>query len=112
MARANDSEFGLAGAVISADEARCKRVAEALQVCVGRSSEKATHGGSVVALTFCPLPSSRCTGRHRVGQLQPAVLLPGAAAWLCPAQEALLCACWCHRPTCVSDQQTTTRAAG
>lgn len=29
---ANDSEFGLAGAVISADEARCKRVAEALQV--------------------------------------------------------------------------------
>jgi betaine-aldehyde dehydrogenase len=31
---ANDSEFGLAGAVISADEARCKRVAEALQVCV------------------------------------------------------------------------------
>lgn len=32
MQRANDSEFGLAGAVISADEARCKRVAEALQV--------------------------------------------------------------------------------
>jgi acyl-CoA reductase-like NAD-dependent aldehyde dehydrogenase len=29
---ANDSEFGLAGAVISADPARCKRVAEALEV--------------------------------------------------------------------------------
>jgi betaine-aldehyde dehydrogenase len=29
---ANDSEYGLAGAVISADDARCKRVAEALQV--------------------------------------------------------------------------------
>jgi betaine-aldehyde dehydrogenase len=28
---ANDSEFGLAGAVISADEERCKRVAEALE---------------------------------------------------------------------------------
>lgn len=28
---ANDSEFGLAGAVISADEARCKRVAEGLE---------------------------------------------------------------------------------
>lgn len=32
MALANDSEFGLAGAVISADEGRCKRVAEALEV--------------------------------------------------------------------------------
>lgn len=32
LALANDSEFGLAGAVISADEARCKRVAEGLQV--------------------------------------------------------------------------------
>jgi len=28
---ANDSEYGLAGAVISADQARCKRVAEALE---------------------------------------------------------------------------------
>jgi acyl-CoA reductase-like NAD-dependent aldehyde dehydrogenase len=29
--RANDCEFGLAGAVISADPDRCKRVAEALE---------------------------------------------------------------------------------
>lgn len=28
---ANDSEYGLAGAVISADAARCRRVAEALE---------------------------------------------------------------------------------
>jgi hypothetical protein len=31
VALANDSEYGLAGAVISADEARCSRVSEALQ---------------------------------------------------------------------------------
>eukprot|EP00775_Hariotina_reticulata_P006856 gene6856-7072_t len=31
IALANDTEFGLAGAVISADEARCKRVSEALE---------------------------------------------------------------------------------
>ncbi|GBF99899.1 betaine aldehyde dehydrogenase [Raphidocelis subcapitata] len=32
VAAANDSEFGLAGAVISADAERCRRVAEALEV--------------------------------------------------------------------------------
>lgn len=32
ISRANDSDYGLAGAVISADEARCRRVAHALQV--------------------------------------------------------------------------------
>lgn len=37
---ANDSEFGLAGAVISADESRCKRVAEALQVSMHLSCRK------------------------------------------------------------------------
>jgi betaine-aldehyde dehydrogenase len=32
LALANESQFGLAGAVISADAERCKRVAAALQV--------------------------------------------------------------------------------
>lgn len=45
---ANDSEFGLAGAVISADEARCKRVAEALQV--GPGADTAFDAGQVLGI--------------------------------------------------------------
>jgi acyl-CoA reductase-like NAD-dependent aldehyde dehydrogenase len=41
---ANNSEFGLAGAVISADEARCKRVAEALQVGAAQRRRSGTDG--------------------------------------------------------------------